>query len=115
MYAIRSYYEKHKFGCYQSELPLMEQITQKLGMPQLEPQRWARHPLVYLMEAADDICYALIDLEDGLEMELLDYDFHLFTEKGSGVVGVLYRSEPAGYRLALVAPAVADEMRNNFV
>jgi len=66
-------YKKHKFGCYQSELPLLEQIARKLGMPQLEPQRWARHPLVYLMEAADDICYALIDLEDGLEMELLDY------------------------------------------
>ena len=66
-------YKKHKFGCYQSELPLLEQIASKLGLPQLEEQRWARHPLVYLMEAADDICYGLIDLEDGLEMELLDY------------------------------------------
>ncbi|MEZ1459307.1 deoxyguanosinetriphosphate triphosphohydrolase, partial [Pseudomonas aeruginosa] len=66
-------YKKHKFGCYQSELALLEQITGKLGLPLLEEQRWARHPLVYLMEAADDICYALIDLEDGLEMELLDY------------------------------------------
>ena len=42
-------------------------------MPQLDDERWARHPLVYLMEAADDICYGLIDLEDGLEMELLEY------------------------------------------
>ncbi|WP_426138878.1 deoxyguanosinetriphosphate triphosphohydrolase [Pseudomonas sp. DWP3-1-2] len=66
-------YKKHKFGCYQSELPILEQIAHKLGLPQLEEQRWARHPLVYLMEAADDICYALIDLEDGLEMDLLDY------------------------------------------
>ena len=66
-------YKKHKFGCYQSELPLLEQITQKLGMPQLDDEQWARHPLVYLMEAADDICYGLIDLEDGLEMELLEY------------------------------------------
>lgn len=66
-------YKKHKFGCYQSELPLLEQITHKLGMPQLDDERWARHPLVYLMEAADDICYGLIDLEDGLEMELLEY------------------------------------------
>ncbi len=56
-----------------SGLPLLEQIARKLGLPQLEHQRWARHPLVYLMEAADDICYALIDLEDGLEMELLQY------------------------------------------
>lgn len=62
-------------GCVitKSELPLLEQIARKLGLPQLEDQRWARHPLVYLMEAADDICYALIDLEDGLEMELLQY------------------------------------------
>lgn len=66
-------YKKHKFGCYQSELPLLEQITARLGLPKLDEQRWARHPLVYLMEAADDICYGLIDLEDGLEMELLDY------------------------------------------
>jgi len=54
-------------------LPLLEQIAHKLGLPLLEEQRWARHPLVYLMEAADDICYGLIDLEDGLEMELLEY------------------------------------------
>ena len=66
-------YKKHKFGCYQSELPILEQIAGRLGLPLLEPQRWARHPLVYLMEAADDICYALIDLEDGLEMGLLEY------------------------------------------
>lgn len=66
-------YKKHKFGCYQSELPLLEQIAAKLGLPQIAEQQWARHPLVYLMEAADDICYGLIDLEDGLEMDLLDY------------------------------------------
>ncbi|OOE11677.1 deoxyguanosinetriphosphate triphosphohydrolase [Stutzerimonas degradans] len=66
-------YKKHKFGCYQNERPLLEQIALKLGLPLVEDQRWSRHPLVYLMEAADDICYGLIDLEDGLEMELLDY------------------------------------------
>ena len=66
-------YKKHKFGCYQNEQPLLEQIAQKLNLPNVAEQRWARHPLVYLMEAADDICYGLIDLEDGLEMELLEY------------------------------------------
>lgn len=45
------------------------------------------------------------------EMELQDYDFHLFTEKGSGAAGVLYRGGPTGYRLALVAPGLADELR----
>lgn len=66
-------YKKHKFGSYQSELPLLEQIAQKLGIPKLDDEHWARHPLVYLVEAADDICYGLIDLEDGIEMDLLDY------------------------------------------
>jgi ribosome-associated translation inhibitor RaiA len=38
------------------------------------------------------------------EMELLDYDFHLFTEKGTKQASVLYRADPAGYRLAQVKP-----------
>ncbi len=66
-------YKKHKFGSYQSELPLLEHIAQKLGIPKLDDEHWARHPLVYLVEAADDICYGLIDLEDGIEMDLLGY------------------------------------------
>jgi len=66
-------YKKHKFGCYQAEFPLLEQIADKLGLPMQDEQCWGRHPLVYLVEAADDICYGLIDLEDGMEMELLDY------------------------------------------
>jgi ribosome-associated translation inhibitor RaiA len=44
------------------------------------------------------------------EMDLLDYDFHLFTEKGTGTAGVLYRAGATGYRLALVAPALADQL-----
>ncbi|OBF93522.1 integrase [Mycobacterium sp. 852014-52450_SCH5900713] len=44
------------------------------------------------------------------EMDLLDYDFHLFTEKGTGTASVLYRAGPTGYRLALAAPALADRV-----
>lgn len=72
-YAEASGYKKCKFGCYQSELPLLEQIATKLGLPQVSNGRWQRHPLVYLLEVADDICYGLIDLEDGIEMDLLEY------------------------------------------
>ncbi len=49
--------------------------------------------------------------EAALEMDLLDYDFHLFTEKGTGTAGVLYRAGPTGYRLAPVAPVPADQLR----
>ncbi|BCL77256.1 deoxyguanosinetriphosphate triphosphohydrolase-like protein [Jeongeupia sp. HS-3] len=65
---------KGKFSCYVSELPLLGQIAAELGLPQLAPGRWARHPLSYLMEAADDICYAILDLEDGIEIGMLAYE-----------------------------------------
>jgi ribosome-associated translation inhibitor RaiA len=44
------------------------------------------------------------------EMEMFDYDFHLFHEIGSGSAGVVYRNGPTGYRLALVAPDLAAEV-----
>lgn len=48
--------------------------------------------------------------EAASEMGLLDYDFHLFTEKGTGAAAVLYRAGPTGLRLALVAPALIDQL-----
>ncbi|MFY9178646.1 MAG: dNTP triphosphohydrolase, partial [Venatoribacter sp.] len=63
-----------KFGCYQTELPLLRKVAGQLGLIEIAENRFARHPLVYLLEAADDICYGLIDLEDGIEMGLLRYD-----------------------------------------
>ena len=48
--------------------------------------------------------------EAALEMELLDYDFHLFTERGSGQDSVLYRASPIEYRLAQVNPEAVDEL-----
>ncbi len=87
-------YKKHKFGCYQAEYPALLQITEKLGLPPLGDQCWARSPLVYLVEAADDICYALIDLEDGLEMELLRY-----SEVEDLLLGLVGDDLPETYRL----------------
>jgi hypothetical protein len=48
--------------------------------------------------------------EAALEMELLDYDFYLFTEKGTGIASVLYYAGPTGYRLAQVAPTTLDDL-----
>ncbi|MEV3901509.1 HPF/RaiA family ribosome-associated protein [Mycobacterium sp. NPDC050551] len=44
------------------------------------------------------------------EMDLLDYDFHLFTEMHSSAAGVVYRSGPTGLRVTMVAPALADQL-----
>lgn len=48
--------------------------------------------------------------EAALEMELLDYDFHLFTEKGTGMASVIYRGGPTGYRLAQVASVPKEQL-----
>lgn len=61
-----------KFNIYQTELPLVQAVADDLGLTKLSTNHWARHPLSYLMEAADDICYALLDLEDAVELDLLD-------------------------------------------
>jgi len=50
-------------------------------------------------------------VDDGaVETDLLDYVFHLFTEKGTAFAGVLYGAGPTGYRLALVIPASPDQL-----
>ena len=63
---------KGKYGALQSDKEILAQIAERLGLIQLGNYHWCRHPLVYLMEAADDICYAIIDLEDGVELGILD-------------------------------------------
>ena len=68
---------KNKFGFFASERIHYEALAQRLGIPQLssEPghERWARYPLVYLVEAADDICYEIMDLEDAFKLKILTY------------------------------------------
>jgi dGTPase len=62
---------KQKFGFFQTERDVMEEIVTELGLAQNGAGSWARHPLVFLVEAADDICYAIVDLEDAHEMGIL--------------------------------------------
>lgn len=67
--------QKAKFGFFQSETEDYLRIAHELGLKQLsakgESLRFARHPLVYLVEAADDICYQLMDIEDAHKLKLL--------------------------------------------
>ncbi|QJB56035.1 deoxyguanosinetriphosphate triphosphohydrolase [Pseudodesulfovibrio sp. zrk46] len=63
--------KKNKFSCLYPEVDIMNQICLKLGMLKRGDDRWARHPLAYLVEAADDICYNFLDLEDAREMRIV--------------------------------------------
>ena len=67
-----------KFGFFCSEASTFERIADELGLIRLSapgaPLRYARHPLVYLMEAADDICYEIMDIEDSHKLKILSFD-----------------------------------------
>lgn len=63
-----------KSGYFQSEKALFEQIVQTFQLPEVAPQVYGRHPFVYLTEAADDICYRIIDIEDALRLGIVSFD-----------------------------------------
>jgi dGTPase len=68
--------DKPKFGFFQSERTIFERIANELGLLQVNgnPAKYIRHPLVFLVEAADDICYQLMDLEDAHKLKIHSYD-----------------------------------------
>lgn len=57
---------RKKYGYFQSDKAVFQSIVQKLGMVKdpTKEDSYHRHPFVYLVEAADDICYSIMDLED---------------------------------------------------
>lgn len=65
--------KKSKFGFFVTEEESFHRVATELGLTQLSshPLKFARHPLVYLVEAADDICYQLMDIEDAHKLKIL--------------------------------------------
>lgn len=63
-----------KFSAFAAERSALLEVCEATGLRPRGGDFYARHPLAFLVEAADDFCYAIIDLEDGLEMELLHWD-----------------------------------------
>ena len=68
-----------KFGFFQSEKDLFKDLVNELGLIKRSDNglSYSRHPLAYLVEAADDICYTLIDFEDGINLGLIEEEFAL--------------------------------------
>lgn len=63
--------EKGKFGFFSSEEEIFRRVATQLGMPETDSGKFARHPLVYVTEAADDICYQIMDLEDAHKLKII--------------------------------------------
>ena len=66
-----------KFGFFASEAESYKKIADELGIfcksAPGEPLKYARHPLVYMVEAADDICYEIMDIEDSHKLKILSF------------------------------------------
>lgn len=81
-----------KFGFFCTEADIFRRITDDLGIIRKSadgcPAEYARHPLVYLVEAADDICYEIMDIEDAHKLKIVTYEetkrlfLDFFDEKG---------------------------------
>lgn len=67
-----------KYGFFQSEKDLLKQVAENVGLikrsSKPEIDWYARHPLAFLVEAADDICYGIVDLEDGYRMGFIAFE-----------------------------------------
>ena len=64
--------EKGKFGFFSSEKEVYAKIADELGIIKKGEEQYVRHPLVYLVEAADDICYQVMDLEDAHKLKIVN-------------------------------------------
>lgn len=98
--------KKSKFGYFTSEMDDYLKIVQELGIKRLsaegEAPLYARHPLVYLVEAADDICYQMMDIEDAYKLKLL-------TPRETKELYQLFLNEKQKTRVDEVFKLVSDE------
>lgn len=107
-----------KFGFFQSEKPIFNEVAQTLELPKVADDAYERHPLAYLVEAADDICYSIIDLEDGCSLGLISYEdakalFENLLTKNKSKLGKLHqlnsKQEKIGFLRALAIGDLMDE------
>lgn len=62
-----------KYGYFISEKEMFAEMAAEIGLIRRGPEVWARHPLAYLVEAADDACYRVVDIEDAVKMRMLSF------------------------------------------
>ena len=82
---------QRKFGYYQCNADLFKEMADEMGLVSLGQNKWSRHPLAFLVEAADDICYHIIDLEDGCRLGLVP--FKQVKELLAEIIGDSYSEE----------------------
>ncbi|KAL7714261.1 hypothetical protein QTN25_008161 [Entamoeba marina] len=72
-YPFASYNKCQKYGYFQSEKGIVENIANDADLYRVAEGHYSRHPFVYLVEAADDICYRVMDIEDAHRLQILSH------------------------------------------
>lgn len=122
---------KSKFGFFSTEIDTFKRIAEELGLEMRNDAgcgavSYARHPLVYIVEAADDICYQVMDIEDAHKLRVVGTDevIRLFLgffdeEKRRHMVDVMDKvedpNEKIGYLRSCVIGALVKQCARTFV
>lgn len=115
---IKGNHHRKKYGFFQCEKDAFERIALELGLEKdpTNPNGWLRHPIVYLVEAADDICYNIIDLEDAHHLKILSYqeveDLLLPLCGGEALKERLAQLEDKGSRVELLRAKAINTLIN---
>ena len=121
-----------KFGFFCSEEDIFTRIADELGIIRKSADgrdtEYARHPLVYLVEAADDICYEIMDIEDAHKLKIVSYEettglfLDFFDEKAQAHImqriedeGITDNNEKVVYMRACVIGALEKACVNTFM
>ena len=114
-----------KYGVFQSEKEAFLDVATELGLLKRSDNdiSYARHPLAYLVEAADDICYTIIDFEDGINLGLIQEEFALEylskiirnTIKPENYYALSTKKDRVGYLRALAIGTLINEAVDIFM
>jgi dGTPase len=106
-------YRKH--GYFLHDAKVFDEVFRSLGREADRCGQYARHPLAFLSEAADDICYAIIDLEDGCRAGLIPHcdAFEILENLSPGATGST--EMPADDRLSMGRAMAINELVNQSV
>lgn len=115
-----------KYGFFQTERHAFKKLADEVGLYPLahatDEYIWCRHPLAFLVEAADDICYSIIDLEDACRLGFIPFDevYDLLIEiLGNDFTPAKFsrvkdQNEKVGLLRALVIGKLVDQVANTF-
>jgi dGTPase len=94
-----------KSGFFDSEITHYQEIVKELGIKKLDDSKniYARHPFVFLVEAADDICYRIIDLEDAFKLHVISF------QEAQDLLLPLFINDPSYLYITQKLETIADE------